>query len=193
MMNAVENDLRATLRNFGLKVGVVGAVKFEARIKELVENLPDLTVLVEPLLIVRRVIREQVDVLHRRLLAIVRDDDVCQRLMTVPGVGPVVALTYRATVDVPARFRNSKGRGGVWTDTRQVSIRAERPNRRDITVRGRDDADDALRSGPEHAGAFSEMVLAQGLGNEDRQASRDEEGDRGAGTSAGRDHAPHVG
>jgi transposase len=31
---AVENDLRATLRNFGLKVGVVGAVKFEARVKE---------------------------------------------------------------------------------------------------------------------------------------------------------------
>jgi transposase len=102
------------LRNFGLKVGVVGTVKFEARIKELVENLPDLTVLVEPLLIVRRVIREQVDVLHRRLLAIVRDDDVCQRLMTVPGVGPVVALTYRATVDVPARFRNSKAVGAVF-------------------------------------------------------------------------------
>jgi transposase len=105
---AIENDLRATLRNFGLKVGMVGTVKFEPRIKELVENLPDLAVLVEPLLIVRRVLREQVGVLHRRLLAIVRNDDVCRRLMTVPGVGPVVALTYRVTVDVPARFRNSK-------------------------------------------------------------------------------------
>jgi transposase len=110
---AIENDLRATLRNFGLKVGMAGTVKFEARIKELVENLPDLTVLVEPLLIVRRVLREQIGVLHRRLLAIVRDDDVCRRLMTVPGVGPVVALTYRATVDVPARFRNSKAVGAV--------------------------------------------------------------------------------
>ena len=44
---AIENDLRATLRNFGLKVGMGGKVKFEARIKELVENLPDLAVLVE--------------------------------------------------------------------------------------------------------------------------------------------------
>jgi transposase len=35
-------------------------VKFEARVKELVENLPDLVVLVEPLLIVRRVLREQI-------------------------------------------------------------------------------------------------------------------------------------
>ena len=49
---AVDNDLRGTLCNFGLKVGMVGTAKFEARIKELVENLPDLAVLVEPLLIV---------------------------------------------------------------------------------------------------------------------------------------------
>jgi transposase len=111
---AIENDLRATLRNFGLKVGMVGTVKFEARIKELVENLPDLAVLVEPLLIVRRVLRKQIGILHRRLLTIVRDDDVCRRLMTVPGVGPVVALTYRVTVDVPARFRNSKAVGAVF-------------------------------------------------------------------------------
>jgi transposase len=111
---AVENDLRATLRNFGLKVGMVGTARFEVRIKELVQNLPDLAALVEPLLIVRRVLREQIAILHRRLLVIVRDDDVCRRLMTIPGVGPVVALTYRATVDVPARFRKSKSVGAVF-------------------------------------------------------------------------------
>ena len=111
---AVDNDLRGTLRNFSIKVGMVGAVKFQRRIRELVESVPDLAILVEPLLIVRRVLREQITVLHRRLLAIVRDDDVCRRLMTVPGVGPVVALTYRATVDVPARFRNSKAVGAVF-------------------------------------------------------------------------------
>ena len=112
---AIDNDLRGTLRNFGLKVaGMVGTMKFEARIKELVENLPDLAVLIEPLLIVRRALREQFFILHRRLLAIVRDDEVCRRLMTTPGVGPVVALTYRATVDVPARFRKSKSVGAVF-------------------------------------------------------------------------------
>src|SRR6185503_5207118 len=110
----IENDLRATLRNFGLKVGMVGAVKFEARIGELVENQPDLALLVEPLLIVRRTLREQLGILHRRLLAVVQDDEVCRRLMTVPGVGPVVSLTYRATVDVPARFRKSKSVGAVF-------------------------------------------------------------------------------
>jgi transposase len=103
---AIENDLRGTLRNFGLKVGMVGMVgklRFEeARIQEPVENFSNLAELVEPLLIVRRALREQIVILHRRLLAIVRDDEVCRRLMTTPGVGPVVALTYRATVDVEA-------------------------------------------------------------------------------------------
>jgi transposase len=110
---------------------VVGKVRFEARIKELVENLPDLALLVEPLLVVRRVLREQLGILHRRLLAIVRDDEVCRRLMTTPGVGPVVALTYRATVDVPARFRKSKSVGAVFglTCAKYQSGESERSGR----------------------------------------------------------------
>src|ERR1700750_1817489 len=98
---AIDNGLRGTLRNFGLKVSVVGATTFEARIRELVENLPDLVVLVEPLLIVRRVLHEQIDILHRRLLAIVRDDEVGQRLMTTPGVGPGGEVTCAPSVCWP--------------------------------------------------------------------------------------------
>ena len=110
----IENDLRGTLRNFGLRVGIVGAAKFETRIRELIADEADLAAIAEPLLIARRVLREQLGVLHRRLLAIVREDEVCRRLMTVPGVGPVVALTFRATVDVPARFKTSKAVGAVF-------------------------------------------------------------------------------
>src|SRR6476659_3840334 len=50
----------------------------------------------------------------RRSSSCCRDDEVCRRLMTTPGVGPVVALTYRATVDVPARFHKSKAVGAVF-------------------------------------------------------------------------------
>jgi transposase len=110
----LENDLRGTLRNFGLKVGMVGAVKFEARIRQLVANHRDLATIVEPLLIARKVLREQFGVLHRQLLAVVRLDEVCRRLMTMPGVGPVVALTFRCTIDVPARFTSSKAVGAVF-------------------------------------------------------------------------------
>ena len=94
--------------DFGLKVGMIGKVRFEARIRELVENLPDLATPVEPLLSFGGYFASSSPILHRRLLAIVRDDEACRRLTTTPGVGPVVALTYRATVDVPARFRKSR-------------------------------------------------------------------------------------
>jgi transposase len=80
---AVENDLRGTLRNFGLKVGMVGTAKFEARIKALVENLPDLAGLVEPLLIVRRVLREQITVLHRHVPASIRGKRLQRRNIKV--------------------------------------------------------------------------------------------------------------
>ena len=84
--------------------------------------------IVEPLLIARRVLREQLDVLHRQLLEIVRHDEVCRRLMTTPGVGPVVALTFRATVDVPSRFTSSKAVGAAFglTPRRQQSGEIDR-------------------------------------------------------------------
>ena len=107
----VESDLRGTLRNFGLKVGVISSAKFEVRIRELVDGFPRLAAIVEPLLTVRKVMRQQFATLHKMLLDIVRRDPVCRQLMTAPGVGAVVALTYQATVDQPHRFRQSKAVG----------------------------------------------------------------------------------
>ena len=111
---AVDNDLRATLRNFGLKVGMVGAAKYETRIKELLENLPELAVLVEPLLVVRRVLREQIGVLHRRLLTVVRDDEVCRRLMTVPGIGPIISTATVAAIGTGSIFQGTRFRRMAW-------------------------------------------------------------------------------
>ncbi len=107
----VEFDLRGTLRNFGLKVGIVGGSRYEARVRELVAGFPRLAAIVEPLLSVRRVMRQQFAILHKMLLDTVRGDPVCRRLMTAPGVGAVVALTYRATVDQPQRFVHSRAVG----------------------------------------------------------------------------------
>jgi transposase len=110
----VENELRGALRNFGLKVGAASVGRFEARIRDLVAGDGDLAALVEPMLIVRRALREQFAVLHRRLLAMAREDAVAQRLMTIPGVGAVVALGYVAAVDMPARFARSKAVGAMF-------------------------------------------------------------------------------
>ncbi|MER8873823.1 IS110 family transposase [Mesorhizobium sp. M0814] len=110
---AIENDIRGLLRNFGLKVGVVGTVKFEERICELVEGMPDLEEIMEPLLAARRKLRAEFARLHKKVLTIARNDATCRRLMTVPGVGPVVALAYAATIDLPQRFRSSKAVGPI--------------------------------------------------------------------------------
>lgn len=107
----IEFDLRGTLRNFGLKVGVVGTAGFEAHVRDLVAGMSSLSAIVEPLLTVRRVLRQEFARLHKMLLEVVRQDRVCRRLMTAPGVGAVVALTYRATVDQPQRFVHSRAVG----------------------------------------------------------------------------------
>lgn len=99
------------MRNFGLKVGAVGAIKFEDRIRELVERMPELEEIVACLLAARRKLRQEFTRLSGKLLSIVRDDAVCRRLMTIPGVGAVTALAFKSTIDIPARFKNSKAVG----------------------------------------------------------------------------------
>ena len=106
-----ESHIRGTLRNFGLKVGQVSRGRFETRIRELVEDRAALTCLVQPLLRARAELLTAFNELHSMMLHQVRADPVCRRLMTVPGVGPVTALTFRATVDVPARFSRSRSVG----------------------------------------------------------------------------------
>ena len=108
---AIENDIRGLLRNFGLKVGIVGAAKFEARIKELIEDMPDLEEFIDVLLAARRKLRDSFSRLHGKILELVGNDAACKRLMTIPGVGPVTALAFISTIDIPARFRSSRSVG----------------------------------------------------------------------------------
>jgi transposase len=107
----IECDMRGTLRNFGLKVGAVSTKNYDMRIRELVERFPRRAAIVDPLLTVRQVRRQQLATLHKLLPNMVRDDPVCRRLMTVPGVGPVVALTYRASINQPHHFAHSRDVG----------------------------------------------------------------------------------
>jgi transposase len=108
---AIENDIRGLLRNFGLKVGAVGSGGFEARVRELVEDRPELLGIMLPLLAARRVLRDRFTELHRKVLDEAKDDTVRRQLMTIPGIGPVVALAFIATIDVPARFRSARSVG----------------------------------------------------------------------------------
>jgi transposase len=106
----LENEVRGFLRNVGYDLGKVTARDFERRTRELAGD-SELMLVVEPLLVVRRTLREGFAQLDDLLIRLARDDAICRRFMTVPGVGPLVALTFRATVDVPARFARSRAVG----------------------------------------------------------------------------------
>lgn len=108
---AIENDIRGLLRNFGLKVGMIGAAGFEERVQDLIERRAALIEIMTPLLAARRSLREQLVVLHRQALALARDHEVCRRLMTIPGVGAITSLAFVSTIDAPARFKTSKSVG----------------------------------------------------------------------------------
>jgi transposase len=103
----LENELRGTLKAFGLKLGRVSPRGFAARIAELVAGDPFLAGLVAPMLTVRAQLIAGFNALHAQLLAIVKEDAVCRRLMTVPGVGAVTALAFKTGVDDPHRFAHS--------------------------------------------------------------------------------------
>lgn len=107
----VENGIRALLREVGLKVGTPSRKDFPARVRELAADDPVLASLAESLLGVVEVMTREVERLTKRVLDEVRAEPTCRRLMTVPGVGPLTALAFRATIDQPNRFRKSRDVG----------------------------------------------------------------------------------
>jgi transposase len=107
----VELSIRGILRGFGLKLGEVSKGRFAARVRELIAGQAMLERVIEPMLRAREALRTEYHGLHRAVLAIVREDATCRRLMSVPGVGPLVAITFTAAVDDPARFRRSRAVG----------------------------------------------------------------------------------
>lgn len=107
----VESGMRGVLRGFGLKVGPISRGRFETRIRELVDGHAMLETVIDAMLGVRAALESEFKRLHRALLGIVRDDPVCRQLMSVPGVGAIVAITFKSGVDDPTRFKHSRDVG----------------------------------------------------------------------------------
>jgi transposase len=110
-LHDVEMCIRGVLRGFGLKVGPTTRKTFEPRIKELIEGHPTLTEVAGALLKVRDVLAREFRGLDRRVQQLARQDDGARRLMSMPGVGSLVALTFVSGVDEPERFRSSRAVG----------------------------------------------------------------------------------
>jgi len=107
----IESGIRGVLRGFGLKVGTVSRGRFETRILDLVAGHAVLETVIGSMLSARTALQHEFARLHRTMLGLVRADPVCRQLMSVPGVGPIVAITFKSGVDDPARFRRSRDVG----------------------------------------------------------------------------------
>ena len=107
-MMAIEITIRGLLKVHGLKLGALHRCQFAAKVAAMLSNEPDLRMAIEPLLEARNMMRKQKAILDRRISQMARQDEVCRRLMTISGVGPIVSLSFRATIDDPKRFKDSK-------------------------------------------------------------------------------------
>jgi transposase len=110
----VEMSLRGILRGFGLKVGSTTPRSFEGRIRELAFGHTILEEIADALLIARASLGEQLARLQKRLVSLARDDQRARLLMSTPGVGVLVALTYVAAIDDPGRFKSTKATGAYF-------------------------------------------------------------------------------
>jgi transposase len=131
MLHEAEMSLRGLLRNFGLKVGKVSPLQFPARIRDLVAAHPTLQAVAAALLSARATLRRELAGFDKQLRALARNDERTRRLMSTPGVGTLVALSFVSAVDDPGRFKSSKTVGAYFglTPSRYQSGETDRSGR----------------------------------------------------------------
>src|SRR5947209_6699597 len=108
---AVANSIRGLLKTFGHVIRRGSKGPFPARVREAAGDNPALLAITEPLLAAWQAIRDQVAILDRQVMLRAKADTAARRLMSVPGVGVIVALAYTAVIDDPGRFKRSASVG----------------------------------------------------------------------------------
>jgi transposase len=152
----VQMSLRGLLRGFGLKVGATTPSRFAGRIRDLVEGNATLELIAVALLAVHETLRRELAGFEKRVRSIARSDGRVRLLMSTPGVGAIVALTYVAAIDDPARFKSSKGVGAHFGLTPKKYQSGET----DITGRISKIGDEGVRTALYEAG---HIILTQPL------------------------------
>lgn len=128
--------IRGDLKPFGIRLGQVGSGGFAARVKAVLNDRPDLWALVTPLLDMRAALLDTLRVYDRLLRRFARDDEVCRRLMTAPGVGVLTAVAYRAVIETPQRFRRAGDVAAALGLTPRIDNSGERERCGSITKAG---------------------------------------------------------
>jgi transposase len=128
----LENEVRGLLKIFGVKLPArVYHGAFDGEARKAIADDTALTDALVPMLDARLLLLRTFRDLDARVKRMAREDQVCTRFMTVPGVGPLTALTFKAAIDDPARFSNSRTVGAHFglTPRRFQSGETDNPGR----------------------------------------------------------------
>ena len=105
----LEQEIRGLFKVFGIKLPPkLGHGSFDPKVRPLIDADEALSQSLLPMLDARLVLYRTFLTLENRVRNLAKQDAICQRLMTAPGVGPITALTYKAGVDDPTRFKRSR-------------------------------------------------------------------------------------
>lgn len=117
-----KNTIRGLLKTYGHRLGEVSHQKFASKVREL-ENIPEHVFSgIQALLKSYETIHEEIIKIEKQLNKIAKESEEIKRLMTVPGVGVILSLSYKADMGDPTRFENSHNVGAYYGMTpRQYS------------------------------------------------------------------------
>ena len=135
-ITTLKNCVRGILKTFGLTLPKGLRSQFALRVRHAIEDRPILAPAVEPMLQVLAATRAQLASYDKTVRQWARENDIARQLMSAPGVGTIVALTYMSAVGDPARFKRSASVAAYFgmTPARYQSGEVDRPGR--ISRRG---------------------------------------------------------
>jgi transposase len=113
IMTELSNQIRGSMKTFGLVVPAGKGSRFEGHVRELLAGQKSLAGIVLPVLEAWRSIRLHAAELGRRLIAEARQSEACQLLMSIPGVGTMTATAFTTAIEDPSNFRQSRS-VGAW-------------------------------------------------------------------------------
>lgn len=173
----LDNQMRGLCKGLGIVLGRAGSTNLARKVSAVLADAPDLQDIFAPLLLAKSCLTEQIEKLDRQLVAVAKGDQTVRRMLTVPGIGPLTALSFVVTIDDPTRFRHSADVGAYLGLTKALSIRRDRsrwphlqarkPPGSNLFVRGRECPADRCQT----------RFCAQALGQQAGQTHRRQKGE----------------
>ena len=185
MATRLSNHIRGVLKTFGLLPGAMRGLPFDRKVEALILHRSDVALIVRPMLVAWRQVREQIAVFDKAIRVLVRSSSACRLLMSVPGIGVLSALAYVSTVEDPGRFSRSRSVGAhLGLTPRQYQSGRGRSKRQDFKVRRHARPYSIVRGRCSNRDAAQESLELEGLGARHRQAIGQWQSAAGAGQKA---------